>query len=336
MNLHVYLSAGLTLLTFTVHSHINNYVFNSQPTPQDRNFVSFDVSMGMHDPYFQPSYKKLIKKLPRTQDHWFRFTGAHINPTGLFTALKEAYNKNRFILEGTSTRIPHVFHQIWVGPLPFPEKYKRWQKTWQSIPGWEYKLWTDKDVENFPLINSALYFNEKNYGARADMLRLEILYRFGGVYIDTDFECIKPEMFDVLNRSYDFYCGLTPVDSEALVINNAIIGSIPGHPIIKACIEHLPFHATNVHDQRMRTVMRGPGLLTIMTIRHMNKGHRDIVLPPSFLYPLGTSQMRRGAYKYLPFSEKTLDIIKKGVIKPETIAIHYWDGSWKRPGANAR
>ncbi len=336
MNLHLYTGACLTLLTFALHAYINNYEFKLGAKQEDRNFVSFDVAMGMNDPYLSSFYKELINKLNRANNYWFRFIRPHANPATLFTALKNAYSKNGYALADNVTRIPRIFHQIWVGPLPFPEKYKIWQKTWQSIPGWGYKLWTDKDVEDFPLINSAMYFSEKNYGARADILRLEILYRHGGVYVDTDFECIKPEMFDVLNRSFDFYSGLAPVDCEALVMANGLIGSIPGHPIIKACLEQLPSHAANVKDQKMRTVMRGPGLLTIMTEKHMNQGHRDIVLPSAFFYPLGASQMRRKPYNNLTFSEKTCALIKKNLIKPESIAIHYWDGSWKRPSANAK
>ena len=152
--------------------------------------------------------------------------------------------------------------------------------------------------------------------------------------MDTDFECLKPEMFDVLNRSYDYYSCLTPVDSEALVINNAIIGAIPGHPILKACLDNFPTHAINIPDLRLRTVSRGPGLLTIMTFKHMNRGYRDIVFPASFFYPLGCGQMRRSPYAGLPISEPTLNMIKKDLVKPETIAIHYWDGSWKKPSAN--
>jgi mannosyltransferase OCH1-like enzyme len=65
------------------------------------------------------------------------------------------------------------------------------------------------------------------------------LYRFGGLYVDTDFELLQPEKLDSLHKACDFYCGLTPLDCQAFLINNAIIGSIPGHPILKACITSL-------------------------------------------------------------------------------------------------
>ena len=90
--------------------------------------------------------------------------------------LRDTYTNNKLALvinslsANNTTRIPRVFHQIWVGPRPLPEKYKRWQKTWQSIPGWTYKLWTDVDVVQFPLINQKAYYER------------EKLWRAGGYF----------------------------------------------------------------------------------------------------------------------------------------------------------
>ncbi len=298
--------------------------------------VDFDTSMGMHDPYLREFYKKLIKELSRRPERWFRYVPLGVNTNTIFSLLKDNYNRNKIpLMSQSDTRIPRTFHQIWVGPHPFPEKYKRWQKTWQSIPGWTYKLWTDKDVENYPLINKDAYYKEKNLGARADILRLEILYNEGGVYVDTDLECIKPEMFNVLHSAYDFYCGLHPLDCRSLFINNAIIGSIPKHPILRACIETLPVAANGVPPD-MRVVSKGPGLLSAMTFKHMNKGYRDMVFPSSFFYPLGVEQMRKYPYTYLQLNNATLEKVKRDLVRPETLAIHWWDGSWLQPSANLR
>lgn len=298
--------------------------------------VDFDTSMGMNDLYLHEFYKKLIKALPRRSDAWFRYVPFGVDKNNIFSAIKNNYNGNKISLPALSNnRIPRTFHQIWVGSKPFPEKYKIWQKTWQSIPGWTYRLWTDKDVENYPLINRDAYYKEKNLGARADILRIEILYNEGGVYVDTDFECIKPEMFDVLNKTYDFYCGLHPLDCKSFFINNAIIGSIPKHPILKACIDQLP-HIGHGDRPNVQVVLKGPGLISAMTFKHMNKGYRDMVFPSSFFYPLGVYQMRKKPYEYLPFNNATLEKVKKDLIRPETIAIHWWDGSWLLPSANLR
>lgn len=294
--------------------------------------IDFDVAMGSEDPYLRPFYKNLQSNLTKPISRWYRFIKPPIHPAISYARLKEVYNTNKLSLVRPNAQgIPRVIHQIWVGKNPFPEKYKAWQKTWQSLPGWTYKLWTDKEVEQFPLINQKTYNSEKNLGARADLLRLEILYREGGVYVDTDFECLKPEIFEALNNSYDFYCGLQLLDCEAFLINNAIIGSIPGHPILKACIDLLPFHFNSKWN--LQIIFRGPGLFTSMVVEHMNKKHRDIVFPPGFFYPLGVDQLKQKPFSQLPFCEETLTLIKKIVLKPESLAIHWWDGSWGKPSA---
>ncbi len=313
----------------------------------DTYLIDFDVSMGKNDKVMGQHFEALEKQFNNSDTKWFEWLSYEKsppkNPDAAYSLLKETYNNYRqeiFNKHKMQTgpghcndRIPKIFHQIWVGPNPFPEKYKRWQKTWQSIPGWQYKLWTDKEVENFPLINQAAYNQETNFGARADILRLEILYREGGVYIDTDFECVKPAMFNILNSCYDFYCGLHPLDCKAVLLNNALIGAIPGHPIIKACIDHIPFAVNSSSPRAQQIMQRGPGLISKMAMKNMNKGYRDIIFPATFFYPLGLFEMKNKPYSLMPFNDETLEKIKNDVIKPETIAIHWWDGSWTLPSA---
>ncbi len=298
--------------------------------------VDFDTSMGRTDQALRPLYTQLIQNLSKQHLPWFMYLRPKTDPSSMLLLLRRHFDRNKVLIldQGMQKNIPTIIHQVWLGKKPFPEKYKRWQKTWQALDGWQYKLWTDEDIEAFPLINRNLYYKEKNMGARADILRIEILYQEGGVYVDTDFECIKPEMFSILNSSYDFYCGLTPLDCKKFVINNAIIGSIPGHPILKACIEYLPLQEAVFNNLGDQVVMKGPGLFTQMVMRSMNKSHKDIVFPPTFFYPLGVHGMKRKAYRSLPMTDETLERIKNDVIKPETLAIHWWDGSWTEPDAN--
>ena len=43
--------------------------------------------------------------------------------------------------------IPRVFHQVWVGPEPLPDEYRRYGQTWlQHNPGWVLELWTDENL----------------------------------------------------------------------------------------------------------------------------------------------------------------------------------------------
>jgi len=76
-----------------------------------------------------------------------------------------------------------------------------------------------------------------NAGLRADALRYEILYKYGGIYVDTDMALVKPIHTLLDHFSTDFLIGVSY--SQAFEVNNAIVGSIPGHPFIEYCIAKL-------------------------------------------------------------------------------------------------
>ena len=95
-------------------------------------------------------------------------------------------------------RIPKIVHQIWLGG-PVPEVYQAWMSSWLALNGWEYKLWTDEELKTFHLHNKDLFDMAKNFGEKSDILRLEILFQYGGGYVDTDFECLRPDSFSKIS-----------------------------------------------------------------------------------------------------------------------------------------
>ena len=49
-----------------------------------------------------------------------------------------------------------------------------------------------EDVESLLKKNKEIYDSERNYGAKVDILRYEIIYNKGGIYIDADSIALKP------------------------------------------------------------------------------------------------------------------------------------------------
>ncbi len=159
-----------------------------------------------------------------------------------------AKQKNR---TSGKTRIPKVLHFIWLGSKPFPsiENVRSWI---ELHPHWDVVFWVDwrrlpphprmkvRHVSNAPFSTlKELYEKAQNLGEKADLLRYEILYNEGGVYVDHDVKCLKA--FDAFHETYDFYCGLdlpmqTPLRSTVHCTNN-LIGAKPGHPILRHCID---------------------------------------------------------------------------------------------------
>lgn len=67
----------------------------------------------------------------------------------------------------------------------------------------------------------------------SDILRYEILYQYGGLYVDIDFECLKN--FDPLLKGLNFFAGLS--NTGVFEINNALIAACPGHSILAEAVE---------------------------------------------------------------------------------------------------
>jgi mannosyltransferase OCH1-like enzyme len=96
--------------------------------------------------------------------------------------------------------IPKIIHIIWIGPELFPyiDNLKRYK---DLHPGWKIKLWTDN---NLPKLKYQKIYNAiPVYATKADLLRLEILARYGGVYVDADSYPLKP--LDELIKDLDLF-----------------------------------------------------------------------------------------------------------------------------------
>jgi mannosyltransferase OCH1-like enzyme len=230
-----------------------------------------------------------------------------------FASLYEAYLHQPKPASSTYI-IPKKIHFIWLGS-PLPESCKMMVESWRRFhPSWKVKVWTDADVANFSFRNKAVYDQAKNFGEKADILRYEILYSFGGIYADIDFECLKP--FDSIATTCEFFVGID--DDSNPSIGNALIGSIPGHPILKYCIDSIP-QSSQDHDLWRIVTETGPLHLTkcFLVLAQHFRG-RVVVFPRSVFYPFPVA-----ANKNFP-----REVIKKQWVRPESMAIHYWTASW--------
>lgn len=211
-------------------------------------------------------------------------------------------------------RIPKIIHQIWIGPDEPPHEFWAWQKTWQEMhPEWQYILWNDREVEKIQLINQDLYDAQQNYGAKADILRLELLNRFGGLYVDIDCECLQS--FDTLHHLVDFYIGFFQVNflHSSARVNNAVIGASPQNPLIKKAISMLSsLQNPRAHKEDEVVEQTGPSFITRVIKNHIYSTEGiATLLPANYFYPWSGTRRKM-----------------KLLLQPETMAIHYYAGTW--------
>ena len=131
------------------------------------------------------------------------------------------------------TEIPKVFHQIWLGDKPIPDQFKKWADLWLQLnPGWRMEWWTDKHLPE--LVNPKEFEAADKMAAKSDILRYEIIWRQGGVYIDSDFEPLQPleKLLDGVNSFFGDERPDTPC--------NAILGCTANDPFFGQLVKALP------------------------------------------------------------------------------------------------
>lgn len=210
--------------------------------------------------------------------------------------------------------IPNIIHQIWIGS-PVPDVYKKFINSWKVYnPDWEYILWDDKKIKQLNLKNKNAFNLSPSFGIKSDIARYEILYRFGGIYVDTDFECLKN--FTPITTNCSFFAGHS--NGSAINILNGIIGSLPHNIFFEEILEKIdkPLFSTD----GMKVInYSGPGLFNSLFINHLKSHENTVLFPSVYFYPYPNYDLS----KNLP-----LEAIKKTYIQPESYAIHYWEASW--------
>jgi len=198
--------------------------------------------------------------------------------------------------------IPRVFHQVWINRdnPELPENFRAYRDGWLALhPDWEYKLWNLDNLDFIPrhldLLNAT-----KVYAQMADILRYEILLRHGGVYLDTDFECLR-NIDPILVGVKNFSCS-----EDGRSISIGILGAVPNSIYMERCVAALPTKLGQINPADET----GPGLLTRVLLVEGLAG--DFTLfPRKWFYPYNWNEPHRASEKF-----------------PQAYAIHRWAHSW--------
>jgi len=218
-------------------------------------------------------------------------------------------------IEPYDSKIPKIFHQIWLGNTKLPRDLKKLSESWlQYNPDFQYVLWTDSDVAKLPLINREIFTSLANLGARSDILRYEILYSYGGIYIDTDFECIRKLDDKLLAPSFlgcIQYC-------ETPQIGNAILMAERYSPVVRRIIDS----CTLPQEESVQNIIdcTGPNMVTKSVFENFTLNPLNILLLPSdYFYPW-------------PSFLRDLKLDPHTFATSNSYGIHHWHTSWiKKP-----
>ena len=132
--------------------------------------------------------------------------------------------------------IPKILHQIWIGNKSPPIKL---MNTWkEKNPDYEYIFWNEKEIMDrnmeFKCIDQINLI--PGIEGKVDIMRLEILYKYGGVYVDADSICLEPLNPEIFLTNTGFAAFENEIERGNLIANVAM-GFIPGHRLVKDMID---------------------------------------------------------------------------------------------------
>lgn len=201
--------------------------------------------------------------------------------------------------------IPKIIHHIWVGPA-LPHRLSPYIDSWRTLhPEWEHRFHTGFD----DLLNQDVYDRAEEITPhvgqlRSDLARYELLHRHGGVYVDCDMEALQ---------SFDGLLGVPCFagwERQGRWVNNAVLGAVPGHPLLAELIERASESIRRNAGERPNR-MTGPHLLTPLA-----RDRDDVVIhDEAVFYPYGWDELDRQGSDY-----------------GDAMAVHHWDNARKREG----
>ena len=96
--------------------------------------------------------------------------------------------------------IPKVIHYCWFGGNPLPKSAQKCIASWRKyLPDYEIKEWNESNFDVNIIPYTAEAYKAKKYAFVSDYARFWILYKYGGLYFDTDVEVIK-NMDDIIAK----------------------------------------------------------------------------------------------------------------------------------------
>lgn len=124
--------------------------------------------------------------------------------------------------------IPKKIHYCWFGGGAFSEKEKSCMDSWKKMcPDYEIVRWDETNTDIFQNLYVKQAYEKKKWAFVSDYVRLDIVYRYGGIYLDTDVELVK-NLDDMLYQQ-----GFTGFEMSGMVNTGSALGAMPNLEIIK-------------------------------------------------------------------------------------------------------
>ena len=206
--------------------------------------------------------------------------------------------------------IPKVIHYCWFGNGNKSDLTLKCIESWKKYcPDYKIVEWTEKEI----VIDSVAYMKEayeaKAWGFVPDVARLQIIYKYGGIYLDTDVELIKP-LDSLLDKK-----AFMGIEVDDYVNLGSGFGAESGNALIKKLMdEYSCLHYKNEDGTYNRMPSPQIQTRTLMKLGYVRENRKQIIMGAE-IYP----------QEYFSPLEHNTGL---GNITCNTYSIHHYDGSW--------
>ncbi|MDF2557766.1 MAG: mannosyltransferase [Bacillales bacterium] len=127
--------------------------------------------------------------------------------------------------------IPKIIHYCWFGRNEKSDLIKKCISSWQKYcPDFEIKEWNEDnfDISCCPYVSEA--YQARKWAFVSDFCRFQVLFEYGGIYMDTDVELLKP-IDSLLGESFVGF------EDNEHIAPGLIMGCEKGNQLCKDMIE---------------------------------------------------------------------------------------------------
>lgn len=206
--------------------------------------------------------------------------------------------------------IPKIIHYCWFGGKPLPELAQKCISSWKKYcPDYEMKLWNENNFDINIVPFTAQVALAKKWGFIVDYIRAWAVYNYGGIYLDTDVELIKPLDAFLHNTCFSGF------ESEKYINPGNIFAGERGCGIAK---EVMDFYTSYnfIQENGALNLTPSPKIFTSMLLKYGLKQNNTF-------QELDVFTAYSSDY-FCPKNFGTGDITITG----NTHSIHHYDGSW--------
>lgn len=206
--------------------------------------------------------------------------------------------------------IPKVIHYCWFGRGKFNDTIEKCIASWKKYcPDYEIICWNEDnyDIHKNKYIEQA--YSHKKWAFVTDYVRLDVIYNYGGIYLDTDVEILKPldSMLDC-----EMYVGM---ESEKYISFGLGFGAIKGHSYLKEMMEYYETREF-VKQEGTLDLTTCPIIQTDILEKYgFRKKNEYQKIPRCIIYPIEVMSPKS-------FQTAEINITRK------TVSIHHFDMSW--------